>query len=193
MTERKRRAQAYVELRAEDPEADSALAVAVAHLDAGRALESLRRVRVFELAGALPGRALLAEHLHGSTQFYNPAKERCIVRAEEGGTAPFAPDETLVLVLERGGERRPAAERWWRQESGERIEVREGLVWAMRFAAGADAFARAGELAVTRDRTHGLFANPHSQDARVWPDAAPPLDWLSRKRVRAPARARRSA
>jgi hypothetical protein len=185
--------QAFVELRAEDPEATSALAVARAHLDAARALEDLRRVRVFELAGALPDRAALAEHLHGSTQFYNPVKERCVVRADEGDTAPFAPDETLVLVLERGGERRPGAERWWRHETGERIEVREAVVWAMRFAVGGDAVALASELAVTRDRAHGLLANPQFQDVRVWPDHAPPLDWLSRRRAPAPKRARRSA
>jgi hypothetical protein len=195
VTEPKRRAQAFVELRAEDPEATSAFAVARSRLAAGRTLEALRRVRVFELAGALPERAALAERLHGSTQFYNPVKERCVVRAGEGDLAPFAPDETLVLVLERGGERRPGAERWWRREAGERVEVREGVVWAMRFAPGGDAVAHATELAVTRDRAHGLLANPHFQDVRVWPDAAPPLDWLSRKRAPAPKakRARRSA
>ena len=49
--------QVYVELRAEDPEATSALAVARARLEAGRGLRSLRRVRVFELYGALPDRS----------------------------------------------------------------------------------------------------------------------------------------
>ena len=109
----RRRAQAFVELRAEDPEALSAFAVARAHLAAGRRLVALRRMRLFELWGALPGRAEMAERLHGSTQFYNPAKERCLVRTEDGDVAPFGPDESLVLVHERGGDRRLAAERWW--------------------------------------------------------------------------------
>jgi len=70
------------------------------------------------------------------------------------------PGETLVLVLERGGERREGAERWWRHETGERVEVREAVVWALRFDPGGDAVARAADLAVTHDRAHGLFANP---------------------------------
>jgi hypothetical protein len=186
MSEGRRRAQVFVELRAEDLEATSALAVVREHVEAGRALVALRRVRLFELAGALPGRAELAEQVRTSMLFCNPARERCVVRAEDGDAAPFGPGETLVLVLEREGERRAVAERWWRRETGERIEVREGLVWAMRFEAGEDAVTRAAELAVTRDRAHGLLANPQFQDVRVWPDPAPPLDWLSRKRTRAP-------
>jgi hypothetical protein len=181
-----------VELRAEDPEAMSALAVARAHLEAGRSLAALRRLRVFELAGELPEREALAERLHGSTQFYNPAKERCVVRATEEEAAPFAPEETLVLVLERGGDRRPGAERWWRHETGERIEVREGVVWALSFGPGEDGHALGTELAVTRDRAHGLLANPQFQEARVAVDA-PPLDWLSRKSPRTAKRPGRSA
>ncbi len=193
MRKTKLRAQAFVELRAEDPEATSALAVAQAHLPSAGALASLRRMRVFELAGALPAGDDIAARLHSSTQFYNPAKERCAVRAHENDPAPFDPLETLVLVLERGGERRAGAERWWRHETGARIEVREGVVWAMRFAAGEDALARAEELAVTRDRTHGLLANPQFQEARVCAAAAPPLDWLSRKTWRPVKRPRRSS
>jgi len=193
VTRRKLRAQAFVELRAEDPEATSALAVARAHLEAGSELSALRRLRVFELAGALPERDAIAERLHGSTQFYNPAKERCVVRAVDGDASPFGVDEVLVLVLERGGDRRPGAERWWRHETGGRIEVREGVVWAMRFAAGEDALRRGEDLAVTRDRTHGLLANPQFQEARVCATAPPPLDWLSRKSWRPTKRPRRSA
>jgi len=193
MSEPRRRAQAFVELRAEDPEALSAMATASAHLAAGRALVALRRVRVFELSGALPGRADLAARLHGSTQFYNPARERCVVRAGETDAAPFGPDETLVLVLERSGERRPAAERWWRHETGERIEVREAVAWAMRFAPGEDALALGADLAVTRDRAHGLLSNPQFQDARVCAGPTPPLDWLSRRGARAAKRPGRSA
>jgi hypothetical protein len=193
MTGPRLRAQAFVELRAEDPEATSALAVARAHLEAGSTLAGLRRVRVFELAGALPEREAIAERLHGSTQFYNPAKERCVVRAADEDGSPFAPDEVLVLVLERGGDRRPGAERWWRHETGQRVEVREGTVWAMRFAAGEDALRRAEDLAVTRDRSHGLLANPEFQEARVCAAAPPPLDWLSRKSWRPTKRPRRSA
>lgn len=193
MTPRKLRAQAFVELRAEDPEATSALAVARAHLEAGSALSALRRVRVFELAGALPDGGAIADRLHGSTQFYNPAKERCVVRAADGDGSPFEPGEVLVLVLERGGDRRPGAERWWRHETGERIEVREGVVWAMRFVAGEDAPGRAEDLAVTRDRAHGLLANPQFQEARVCAAETPPLDWLSRKTWRPTKRPRRSA
>ena len=178
-------AQAYVELLAEDPEAVSALAIARGRLAAGRWLRSLRRVRVFEIVGALPPRPQVQELLHRSTRFYNPAKERCTVRTAEREPAPFARDEALVLVLDRGLERRPAGERWWKHETGEKVEVREGTVWALAFEPGEDAAARAGELAELKDRRHGLFANPHFQDWRPSEGASPPWPWLERPRKRA--------
>jgi hypothetical protein len=181
----KRVMQAYVELLAEDPEAVSALAIARGRLAAGRRLRSLRRVRVFELSGSLPSRAQVEALLHRSTRFYNPAKERCTVRTTEREPAPFARDESLVLVVDRGLERRPAGERWWKHETGEKVEVREGTVWALAFEPGEDAAARAGELAEVRDRRHGLFANPHFQDWRPGAGATPPWPWLERPRRRA--------
>ena len=185
MSEAKRLAQAYIELLAEDPEATSALAIARGRLAAGRRLRSLRRVRVFELSGPLPSRAQVEELLHRSTRFYNPAKERCTVRAAEREPAPFGPDEALLLVVDRGLERRPAGERWWKHETGEKVEVREGTVWALAFEPGEDAAARAGELAEVRDRRHGLFANPHFQDWRPGEAGTPPWPWLERPRKRA--------
>jgi hypothetical protein len=181
----KHMAQAFIELLAEDPEAESALAIARGRLAAGRRLAGLRRVRVFELAGALPSRAQVEELLHRSTRFYNPAKERCTVRAAEREPVPFKPEEALVLVLDRGLERRPAGERWWKHETGEKVEVREGTVWALAFEPGEDAAARAGELAELKDRRHGLFANPHFQDWRAGEGAHPPWPWLERPRKRA--------
>ena len=54
--ERKRgAAQAWIELAGSDPEAWSALSVARARLPAARGLESLRRWRLVELGGSLPG------------------------------------------------------------------------------------------------------------------------------------------
>ncbi|HEV2106445.1 MAG TPA: hypothetical protein VGU27_12030 [Candidatus Eisenbacteria bacterium] len=185
MTARGAPAQAFVETRSADPAAVSALGVARAHLGAGRALAGVRRLRLFELAGALPEADALAALLHRSIQFYNPAKERCTVRTAAAAPAPFEPEERLLLVFERGGERRPAAERWWRHETGARAEVREGVVWALRFAAGADADAAARELAVTTARRHGLFCNPHFEEWRTAPPGAPPLRWMA-----APPRAR---
>ena len=181
----KRTAQAYIELLAEDPEAMSALAIARGRLEAGRRIRSLRRVRVFELSGALPARAEVEALLHRSTQFYNPAKERCTVRGAERDPAPFRPEEALVLVLDRGLERRAAGERWWKHETGEKVEVREGTVWALAFEPGEAAAARAGELAEVRDRRHGLLANPHFQDWRLGTGASPPWPWLERARKRA--------
>jgi hypothetical protein len=177
--------QAYVELLAEDPEAVSALTIARGRLAAGRRLRSLRRVRVFEISGALPVRGEMQELLHRSTRFYNPAKERCTVRAAEREPAPFAGDEALVLVLDRGLERRPGGERWWKHETGEKVEVREGTVWALAFEPGEDAATRAGELVELKDRRHGLFANPHCQDWRPGEGSSPPWPWLERPRRRA--------
>jgi hypothetical protein len=184
-TKRTATVQAYVELLAEDPEATSALAIARGRLAAGRRLRSVRRVRVFELSGPLPSRGETAALLHRSTRFYNPAKERCTVRAAEREPAPFQGEEALVLVVDRGLERRPAGERWWKHETGEKVEVREGTVWALAFEPGEDAAARAGELAEVRDRHHGLFANPHFQDWRAGKGALPPWPWLERPRKRA--------
>ena len=123
--------------------------------------------------------------MHRSTRFYNPAKERCTVRSAERDPAPFAAEEALVLVVDHGLERRPAGERWWRHETGARVEVREGIVWALGFEPGEDAGACAAALAVVRDRRRGLLSNPQSQDWRPGLAASPPWPWLERPRRRA--------
>ncbi|MEQ1834553.1 MAG: hypothetical protein ABL977_16020 [Candidatus Eisenbacteria bacterium] len=181
--------QAYIELRAEDPEATSALTVARERLAAGRSLRALRRVRVFELLGELPARAEVEALLHRSTRFYNPAKERCTLRASASDPAPFRAEEALVLVVDRGLERRTAAERWWKHETGAKVEVREGTAWALEFEVGTDATAAAAALAAVGDRAHGLLSNPHFQDWRPGPGAAPPWPWVHGRP--APVRARK--
>ncbi|MCC6348073.1 MAG: hypothetical protein IT347_00580 [Candidatus Eisenbacteria bacterium] len=163
----RRIAQAWIALRADDPEAASAFTVACERLEAAKSLRGLRRFRVFELRGALPAPEVMADLLHRSTQFYNPSKERCVVRCSSAEPSPVQAGEAVAVVVERGGDRRAAAERWWRHETGTRVEVREGVAWVMRFDPGADAAALGGALAVTRGRLSGLFANPHSQDVDV--------------------------
>ena len=170
-------AQAWVELNTADPEAVSALRVARANLVAGRRLSSLRRMRLIELSGRLPERAALEELLHRSTQFYNPHKERCTVRLAASDPTLVMAGAAVVLVCERGSERRPAAERWWQHETGEALEVREGTAWVLSFEPGAAALELAAELTTLRDRRHGLLANPHSQDSSISGDAAP-LPWI---------------
>src|SRR5262245_54047800 len=171
-------AQAWIELLATDPEATSALATARAHLPGGRDIRSLRRLRLIEITGALPSPEAIGELLHRSIQFYNPRKERCTVRASQADAPPLRPGESAVLVVERGATRRPAAERWWRHETGEVVQVREGLAWAVAFADdAASEDSRVEELAVVRDRRHGLLCNPQSQDHRV-AGAAVPLPWI---------------
>ena len=192
MTAPKRCVQAYVELTSADPEATSALGVARERLAAGRTLESVRRLRVFEIAGSALDHDAIAVRLHASTQFYNPARERCVLRTAAHDPVPAGGEEALVLVFERGGERRMPAERWWRHDAGERVEVREGVVWALAFAPGEDAAVRAAELAVTHSRAEGLFANPHVEEHRVCAGAAPPLDWMTKKVARTPRRGRRA-
>jgi len=173
----RRTAQAWVMLFAADPEAVSALAVARRALEAGRALAGLRRLRLFELRGDLPPRGRLEELLHRSTQFYNPHKERCLVRVDSAEPAPFASGEQALLVFERGEARRPAAERWWLHETGERIEVREGVAWGLRFTEGAEAARATAELAVLTSLAGGLFCNPNAQEHRQ-SGADVPLPWL---------------
>jgi hypothetical protein len=175
-------AQAWIELEAEDPEALSTLDVARAHLEAGRDLESVRRLRLFELSGRLPANDELADLLHRSTQFYNPHKEKCTVRREDEDPAPLRAGEWLVLVVERGGDRRPAAERWWHHETGKRIEVREGVAWALGFRRGGDEAAARG-LAELKDRAHGLLCNPHFQDCVVAHGPIPLPLWATTPRA----------
>jgi hypothetical protein len=172
-------AQAWVEPVTDDPEAVSALEVARAHLPAGRALRSLRRVRLFELCGALPGREEFETLLHRSIQFYNPHKERCLVRFAADEQAPLRAGECAVLVFDRGEERRAGAERWWRHETGTAIEVREGVAWLLGFDPGVGGSAGSlEELTVLRDRRHGLLCNPHAQDHR-FANAVIPLPWMT--------------
>jgi hypothetical protein len=171
-------AQAWVTLRADDPAAVSALAVAQRTLAAGRGLTSLARHRLFELGGALPEREALEELLHRSSQFYNPHKETCVLRRRERDPAPVPAGCHAVLVTERDATRRPAAERWWAAVTGERVEVHEGVVWVPAFAPEVDAGRAAVELALVRDRAHGLLCNPNAQDHDV--AAAVPLRWIGR-------------
>lgn len=177
-------AQAWIELAADDPEAVSALAVARSRLSEGRGLVSLRRARVFELGGVLPARAAIEDLLHRSTWFYNPHKERCAVRMNGREAVPAEAAEQVVLVVERGGERRAAAERWWLHETGQPVEVREAVAWRLRFEKNEDAPARAAELAVLSGRRHGLLCNPNAQDHAVAAASRVPLPWI----VRAPER-----
>jgi hypothetical protein len=171
--------QAWIELRSADPEAVSALAVARAQLPAGRALASLRRLRLFELSGPLPLRAGIEKLLLASIQFYNPHKERCLVRGNEADPPPIAAGEHAVLVFERGEERREGAERWWRHETGRTIEVREAVAWVLGFVPGTnDAAAATQELTVLRDRRRGLLCNPHAQEYRIAAGAVP-LPWMN--------------
>jgi hypothetical protein len=178
-------AQAWVWLRADDPEAVSARTVARRALAAGRALASVRRFRLYEVCGALPARTAVEEMLHRSIQFYNPHKEHCAVRMEAGEAAPVLPGEQVVLVFDRGDERRAAAERWWSHVTNEAVEVREGVVWVLGFEPGVDAAAAAADLAVLRGQDHGLLCNPHAQESRL-SGAEVPLPWFPRQRKRAP-------
>jgi hypothetical protein len=172
----KKVAQAWIELKADDPEATSALSVARAHLPVGSRLAGLRRMRLVEISGALPGREQVESLLHHSTQFYNPHKERCAVRMASADAAPLEAGERAVLVVDRAGFRRGAAERWWRHETGEDVEVREGTAWAVRLSQPLETDLE--DLALVRGRRHGLLCNPHSQDFRL-AEASVPLPWLS--------------
>jgi len=169
-------AQAWIELLSDDPEAVSALGVARAHLPAGQRLKSLRRLRLLEITGRLPGRERLGSLLHRSTQFYNPHKERCVVRVTGTDEPPLKPGELAVVVLDRDGGRRGAAERWWLHETGVAVEVREGTAWAIGFDDGG--VADVEDLALVRGRRHGLLCNPHSQECHVAGDRVP-LPWLN--------------
>ena len=169
-------AQAWIELKADDPEAVSALAVARAHLPVGSRLAGLRRVRLMEIAGALPGREQVETLLHHSTQFYNPHKERCAVRVAPGDPPPFEAGERAVLVVDREGARRGAAERWWKHETGEAVEVREGTAWVVRLTQPQESDLE--DLTLVRGRRHGLLCNPHSQDCRL-SEGTVPLPWLT--------------
>jgi len=173
--------QAWIELRTDDPEARSALAVARARLEAGRSLAGLRRLRLFELYGRLPARAEIEALLHRSTWFYNPHKERCAVRFSGREAVPAEAVEQIVLVVERGGERRAAAERWWLHETGQPVQVREAVAWRLRFEKSEDAPARAAELALLSGRRHGLLCNPNAQDHAVAGAARVPLPWIARE------------
>lgn len=175
---RTRRAQAWIELRAHDPAAVSALGVARARLAAGRGLRGLRRFRVIELDGALPARDAIEAHLHESTWFYNPHKESCTVRTAEDEAVPDAAGAETILVLERGGTRRAAAERWWRHETGRRVTVREAVAWVLEFGPDADGPAAARSLMTVRGAAEGLFANPHAE-AAACASGTIPLAWIT--------------
>jgi hypothetical protein len=170
-----RHAQAWIEPFSDDPEAVSALAIARERLAAGRTLRGLRRITLFELCGPLGEPSELETLLHRSKQFYNPNKQRCTVRANRQAVSIVRPDERLLLVVDRDGGRRGPAERWWRHETLAEVEVREAVVWAMEFAGEADGLVE--ELAVLRNRRHGLFCNPHAQRYAV-SGAEPPLPWI---------------
>ena len=167
--------QAWIELLANDPEAVSAAQVARTRLRAGREIRSMRRLRLIELQGRLPTRPKLEKLLHLSTQFYNPHKERCDVRVAPRDRSPVPAGADVVVVTERGGERRPAAERWWRQETGQDIEVREGVAWVVEWDKDRGLL---DDLVRLQGREHGLLCNPFAQEARTSSNKIP-LPWIS--------------
>jgi hypothetical protein len=135
----------------------------------------MRRLRLIELQGRLPTRPKLEKLLHLSTRFYNPHKERCDVRASLRDRPPAPASADVVVVTERGGERRSAAERWWRHETGQDIEVREGVAWVIEWERGRGAI---GDLVALEEREHGLLCNPFAQEARMVRGKVP-LPWIS--------------
>ena len=179
-----RTVQVWIEPIGDDPEAISAFEVARRTLPAARGLKRLRRMRLVEITGALALPDEVREHLHESTQFYNPHKERCHVRWTAQDAAPCAPDEVAVLIHERGGERRGAAERWWRHATGDAVRVREGVAWLVTPETESGARALMEELVLLRDRHHGLLCNPNAQDRREAKGAIP-VPWLAHRSARA--------
>src|SRR5262249_941797 len=148
---RSRSAQAWVELRSADPWAWTALHAIRTHLFEGRQLRSVRRVRLFELSGALPARSRLEDLLHRSTHFYNPHKGGWVVRRGARGPVPVGAGDTTVLVWERDGGRCGAAERWLKRETGKAVRVRESTVWVLGWEPGlseAERLERTRDLAV---------------------------------------------
>jgi hypothetical protein len=177
--------QVWVEAIADDPEALSAFEVARRTLPPALRPKALRRMRLIEIAGVTGTSEELRARLHQSTQFYNPHKERCHLReAVEEGT-PAAEEERLVLIHERGAERRTAAERWWRHATGDAVRVREALVWLVTPEVEESGDALLAELVDVKDRRHGLLCNPNSQD-RALGTGAVPLPWIRAARARAP-------
>ncbi len=55
--------------------------------------------------------------------------------------------------------------------------MREGVVWVLEPAAGAEIDALAEDLAILRDPRHGLLCNPNSQQCRRGAGAIP-LPWM---------------
>jgi hypothetical protein len=177
-------AQAWIELRSDDPSAVSALGIARTRLAAGNGLSGLRRWRLIEIQGRLPEPGALAARLHASTWFYNPHKESLVLRTLERDPAPLPPGWQALLVLERDGTRREAAERWWRHAFRSKVQVHAGTVWGLGFEPGIDASVAASELLSVTDHLHGLFANPHAEWSAHANDGIP-LGWISATRSRA--------
>ncbi len=181
--------QAWVELRAVDPAAQTAFQAMRAHLKPGHGLRGVRRARMLELCGKLPPRSRLEELLHRSIQFYNPHKETCVVRRALRDRLPVEPEDTTVVVWDREGSRSGAAERWLLHETGRAVEVWETTVWVLAWEPSIlarDRLAGTKELAVLRDRRHGLLANPHAEEARIFagPPVLPALPHSSHERSR---------
>ena len=173
-----RTVQVWIEAIADDPEAISAFEVARRSLAAARGLKRLRRMRLIEIAGVRSAGENVREHLHESTQFYNPHKERCHVRWSEQEPPPCDAGERAVLIHERGGERRSAAERWWRHATGESVQVREGVAWLITAESEAVGEALEAGLVTLRDRQHGLLCNPNAQELRG-AGAGIPVPWFA--------------
>jgi hypothetical protein len=166
---------------ADDPEAVSAAMVARRSLAAGAHLRGLRRARVIEIEGRLPAAGELAERLHQSTRFYNPNKERAIVRVSADQPAPLEAGESAALVFDRGDERRSATERWWKRVTGTTVKVREGTAWIVSAVPGQSSERLLEELLEVRDARTGLLCNPHAQDWRR-AERGVPLPWFTKRR-----------
>ena len=154
-----------VELRAEDPEASSALVVARERLDGGaRAARAAALPRVRAARRAAGDATSSRSGCTARRSSTIPAKERCVVRA--GGRRSPSPvagrARRSCWSSSAAASAGAAAERWWRHETGARVEVREGVVVGAAVRAGRGRARRSARSWRWRATArHGLFCNPH--------------------------------
>ena len=157
------RAQAFVELRAEDPEATSALAVARAHLEAGRDAGGAAPHARLRAGGCAAGRATRSRSgctaRRSSTT--RPRSAAC-VRADRRRSAPFAPEEAAGAGARARGRAPPGGRALVAARDGRRAS-RCARAWCGRFA------SRRAAGCAQRGSRNSRCARPRARTARQSP------------------------
>ncbi len=161
-------------LKVNDPTALTAHETLQRALGYGRVVAGVGRSEVwgFRWTGAADPAPVLERLARETNLLLNPNKHRMEIAVADGALAPRGNVWALVWTQGEGSDLEETLRRH-RLLAGELPQVRRGTLWELDLACPPEDRVRlAEEIAVARERSRGLLANPHVSGTRVF--AEPP-------------------